>query len=222
MTEAEWLACEEPMEILDALELEVHLRAKARIMRSWRLVRWFAPKASLTDDRRPFFTPRQLYLLACAVNRVFWKAHNGDALSSSLALEERFADGEITLAELLADDPERQWHWPNPPHLISNVFRRGRWPPAFEGTGRVYCNLTRDIFGNPFRPAAFSPAWRTSTVLALASQMYISRDFGAMPILADALQEGGCDNADVLNHCRDANAPHVRGCWVVDLVLGKE
>ncbi|VTR93309.1 Uncharacterized protein (Fragment) OS=uncultured bacterium PE=4 SV=1 [Gemmata massiliana] len=52
--------------------------------------------------------------------------------------------------------------------------------------------------------------------------MYESRDFGAMPILGDALQDAGCDNTDVLDHCRDSRAPHVRGCWVVDLVLGKE
>ena len=82
--------------------------------------------------------------------------------------------------------------------------------------------FVREIFGNPFRPVVFSPSWRTSTVLALAAQMYESRDFSAMPILADALQDAGCDNEDVLSHCRDAGAPHVRGCWVVDLVLGKE
>jgi hypothetical protein len=82
--------------------------------------------------------------------------------------------------------------------------------------------LLRDIFGNSFRPVTFSPSWRTDTALTLAQQMYESRDFGAMPILADALQDAGCDSDDVLNHCRDANAPHVRGCWVVDLVLGKE
>ncbi|WP_246523278.1 hypothetical protein [Gemmata palustris] len=78
----------------------------------------------------------------------------------------------------------------------------------------------RDIFGNPFRPVVFSPSWRTSTVVALASQMYESRDFSAMPILADALQDAGCDSADILDHCRGPG-PHVRGCWVVDLVLGK-
>jgi len=66
----------------------------------------------------------------------------------------------------------------------------------------------------------FSPQWRTSTAVTLAEQMYNSRDFAAMPILADAIQEAGCDNADILNHCR-GNEPHVRGCWVVDLVLGK-
>ena len=79
----------------------------------------------------------------------------------------------------------------------------------------------RDIFGNPFRPATFLHEWRTSTAVALASQMYEARDFGAMPILADALQDAGCDNVDILDHCRDTNGAHVRGCWVVDLVLGK-
>ncbi len=79
----------------------------------------------------------------------------------------------------------------------------------------------REVVGNPFRPVAFSHSWRTSTAVALASQMYEARDFSAMPILADALQDAGCDSADVLNHCRGPG-PHVRGCWVVDLVLGKE
>ena len=77
-----------------------------------------------------------------------------------------------------------------------------------------------DIFGNPFRPVAFDPAWRTSTAVELARQMYEAREFSAMPILADALQDAGCENADVLGHCRGPG-PHVRGCWVVDLLLGK-
>ncbi len=57
--------------------------------------------------------------------------------------------------------------------------------------------------------------------MTLARTMYESRDFSAMPILADALQDAGCDNEDILGHCR-GSGPHVRGCWVVDLVLGKE
>jgi hypothetical protein len=82
--------------------------------------------------------------------------------------------------------------------------------------------LFRDIFENPFRLTSFNPVWRTDTALSLASQMYESRNFGAMPILADALQDAGCEDEQILSHCRDANQPHVRGCWVVDLVLGKE
>ncbi|MCE9566116.1 MAG: hypothetical protein K8U57_29190 [Planctomycetes bacterium] len=82
--------------------------------------------------------------------------------------------------------------------------------------------LFREIVGNPFRPVDFDSEWRTSTVLAMAKEMYESRDFSAMPIFADALQDTGCEHDDILSHCRDENATHVRGCWVVDLVLGKE
>jgi len=82
--------------------------------------------------------------------------------------------------------------------------------------------LLREIFGNPFRPVVFDVNWRTDTALALAKQMYESRNFGAAPILADALQDAGCDAEDILNHLRDPSATHVRGCWALDLVLGKE
>ena len=83
-----------------------------------------------------------------------------------------------------------------------------------------HLDLLRDIFGNPFRPVMFDSNWRTTTAIQLAQHMYDSRDFSAMPILADALQDAGCDKADILDHCRRPG-PHVRGCWVVDLVLGK-
>jgi hypothetical protein len=96
--------------------------------------------------------------------------------------------------------------------------------PPFSGEHerRVLFYLFHDIFGNPFRPVTFAPEWRTDTAIALAQQMYDSRDFSAMPILADALQDAGCDNDDILSHCRDTSLTHVRGCWVVDLVLGKK
>jgi hypothetical protein len=83
------------------------------------------------------------------------------------------------------------------------------------------CALVREVFGNPFRMVVFDPAWRTTTVVALARQMYEVRDFSAMPILADALQDAGCDNDDILHHCY-GEGPHVCGCWVVDLILGKQ
>ncbi|VTU02814.1 Uncharacterized protein (Fragment) OS=uncultured bacterium PE=4 SV=1 [Gemmataceae bacterium] len=82
------------------------------------------------------------------------------------------------------------------------------------------CRMAEDIFGNPFRVVAIDPQWLTSDVLALARGIYDERAFDRMPILADALQDAGCDSADVLDHCRGPG-PHVRGCWVVDLVLGK-
>ncbi|HJZ56454.1 MAG TPA: hypothetical protein VKE74_15925 [Gemmataceae bacterium] len=81
-------------------------------------------------------------------------------------------------------------------------------------------DLLRDIFGNPFRPVTADPAWLTSTVLTLAQGIYADRAFDRLPILADALQDAGCENPDILTHCRGAG-PHVRGCWVVDLLLGR-
>jgi hypothetical protein len=98
---------------------------------------------------------------------------------------------------------------------------RSKWDSLTDRESKVQARIGRDIFGNPFRPVAFDPDWRTSTAVALAKQMYDSRDFSEMPILADALQDAGCENDDVLTHCRDARGVHVRGCWVVDLVLGK-
>jgi hypothetical protein len=79
----------------------------------------------------------------------------------------------------------------------------------------------RDIFGNPFRPVNADPVWLTSTVVSLAEGMYAERAFDRLPILADALQDAGCDHPDILSHCR-SDSTHVRGCWVVDLILGKE
>ncbi len=81
--------------------------------------------------------------------------------------------------------------------------------------------IIRDIFGNPFRPVSCDPAWRTSTAVSLAEGIYADRAFDRLPILADALQDAGCENADILTHLR-SDGPHVRGCWALDLVLGKE
>ena len=84
----------------------------------------------------------------------------------------------------------------------------------------IQSSLLRDIFGNPFRPVTFDPAWRTDAAVGIAQAAYDSREFGNLPVLADALQDAGCDHPDVLAHLRGPG-PHVRGCWVVDLVLGK-
>jgi hypothetical protein len=122
----------------------------------------------------------------------------GSSLADAVSASTRGVAGDVSnmayFAVAPADNPERLW----------------------QGT------LLNEMFGNPFRPVGFDPGWRTSDVVALTLGMNESRDFTAMPILADALQDAGCDNEDILNHCRDASATHVRGCWVVDLVLSKE
>jgi hypothetical protein len=81
--------------------------------------------------------------------------------------------------------------------------------------------LLRHIVGNPFRPVTADPSWLTSIVVALAQAIYDERAFGRMPVLGDALEEAGCGDRDILDHCRQPGE-HVRGCWVVDLILGKQ
>jgi hypothetical protein len=90
---------------------------------------------------------------------------------------------------------------------------------SYQGRKRL-CHLVRCLFDNPFRPVVFDASWRTETAVALAAGIYEHRAFDRLPILADALEEAGCDQADVLTHCRGPG-PHARGCWVVDGVLGK-
>lgn len=82
-------------------------------------------------------------------------------------------------------------------------------------------NLIRDIFGNPFRPVTLDPRWLTSTVIDLARIIYDERQWERMPMLADALMDAGCDSEEIIKHCQGPG-PHVRGCWVVDLLTGRE
>jgi hypothetical protein len=99
---------------------------------------------------------------------------------------------------------------------------------ARDAERRGQADLVRDLFGPlPCRQVQLDSAWRTPAVLALAERGYEERqlptgtlDPGLLSVLADALEEAGCDNADILSHCRGPG-PHVRGCWVVDLVTGR-
>jgi hypothetical protein len=171
---------------------------------------------------------------------------------NAVEVAERYADGlatddELAEACLASNRPEVRADGPTVPNDGDGAFRyyaaeaatkAAMMPPDMHDSHReaIYAldligdddarprgeELLRDIFGNPFRPTTFSPEWRTDTTLSLARQMYDSREFYAMPILADALQDAGCDTEDILAHCRDPKATHVRGCWVCDLVLGKE
>jgi hypothetical protein len=81
-------------------------------------------------------------------------------------------------------------------------------------------DLLREVFGNPpTRAAPLNRAWLTEDVVRIAQNADANADFASLPILADALQDAGCDRSDVLDHFRDANAAHVRGCWALELIL---
>ena len=185
---------------------------------------WFSLKRPhrMLKHLEPTANDRQLKLLVVACQRYSFP-HMSSREQAVVSAIERIADGVIREAdaETVRD------------HNLGRFYRESLrtefWYMQFglprsrsDGAERIaQCALIRDIFGNPFRPVAFDPAWRTDTAVAIARQMYDAREFGAMPILADALQDAGCEDEQILNHCRDANSVHVRGCWVCDLVLGK-
>ena len=173
------------------------------------------------------FSPRKLRLFARAVACEEWKldSQHAECRAYLLQLMEHFADGEPLPAGFRLVRSARitdPLHPGNP--LQNEAWEAALWagtPCSYlQTTLELRAHLLRDIFGNPFRPVAFDPNWRTSTVVSIAQGLYDTRDFSAMPILADALEDAGCDHADILDHCR-GTGPHVRGCWVVDLVLGK-
>jgi hypothetical protein len=108
--------------------------------------------------------------------------------------------------------------------LAGPRFEQGQREPDWEvwhSARRFQCSFLRDLFGNPFRPVALEQHWLSSKVLDLARLIYDERAFDHLPIFADALMDAGCDNDDILSHCR-SEGPHVRGCWVIDLLLGKK
>ena len=206
----------------------------------------FAP---LLGAARQLSSERKLRLFVCACARHFFPTDPHPDLPRGVDMAEQMADGTASRAVIeraselfgsltyVGDFHARGFVGENvfPASFVHNAVN----PRVVRATRGAWCSLSdyeadlglenaqigvpwlRDIFGNPFRPVAFTPDWRTDTAITLAAQMYESRDFSAMPILADALQDAGCDNANVLVHCR-GSGPHVRGCWVVDLVLGKE
>jgi hypothetical protein len=137
----------------------------------------------------------------------------------------------------VAREPARLRCAPN--DLVGAVGRSAAWhryrpgrpypmdPAAAQREKRPFCDLIRDLFGNPFRPVAIDPAWLTPAVVAIARAAYEQRhpgrgtlDSARLAVLADALEEAGCTDPALLGHCR-SGGEHYRGCFLVDALLGK-
>jgi hypothetical protein len=103
--------------------------------------------------------------------------------------------------------------------LRGYVDQRRRWQYR-EQMNPWQANVLRDLTGNPYRLCAPATFEHTTTLHGLALRIYVDRDNSVFPILADALEDAGCTDRTILDHCRGPG-PHVRGCWVVDLILGK-
>jgi hypothetical protein len=163
---------------------------------------------------------RQERLFVCACCRRLLHVLSDPADLAEVVASERYADGRVTAADLAA--ARVRWPWG---YGLESAFRGTpddlTWLTSDRAAeAAAQAALLQDVFGNSFRPVAADPSWLTSTALALAAGIDAESAFDRLPILADALQDARRENADLLNHCRSGGV-HVRGCWVVDLVLGK-
>jgi hypothetical protein len=173
----------------------------------------------MLDFLRGRASDRKIRLFVVAVCRRRWDGHPPDELSrTAIEMAERFLEGRATEEDFVAAG------CPAGEDLI-DVLIAGyeAYPVGILWELSIQADLLRDIFGNPFRRVTVQPSWvqwKDGTVLHLARSIYEDRRFEDLPILADALEEAGCTDLDILGHCR-SGGDHVRGCWVVDLVLGK-
>jgi hypothetical protein len=217
MTEAEWLACTDPQKMLE------FLRGKA--------------------------TDRKLRLFACACCRRVWYWLTDDRSRQAIIVAERFAEtdrhadprGYLPLKielqevwdaasasdELVLGNP-LAWAIEYATWVSTRVVKTDQQVSERQ----AQAGLLRDIFCNPFGPSPTVPpavlAWNDGTVRRLAEGVYEGRrlpdgalDPARLCIFADALTDAGCEDEAMIQHCRSAG-PHVRGCWAVDLILGKE
>jgi hypothetical protein len=215
VTEQEWLECNNPWVMLAFLrDRRKRIGGRARC--------------------------RKYRHFSCSCCRRIWDKL-GKKDQQAIELSEQYADAKLKLVSLPIEasewtslhdavkfavhcDPRIASH-----HAANVAYSQGfplDWSEAkrvkaYDLERQVQANLLRDIFGNPFRHVTLDPSWKTPAVVQLARSLYEERRFEDMPVLADALEEAGCQDATALGHCRGPG-PHVRGCWVLDLVLGKE
>jgi len=208
MTEAEWQASEDPTAMLRWVTCAGPSGDSGLDLKRW--------------SDRP--SDRKLRLFAAACCRQFWHLLTDHRSRHAVEVAERFADGQANREELTA-----AWT------AAWAAASAAAWAAASAAARTKQAHLLRDIVGNPFRPIpslfsrqqlnASGHHW-TATYLAQAA--YDERDDSTghldpvrLAILADALEEAGCDNVDILAHLRSPG-PHARGCWAIDLLTGRE
>ena len=235
MTQEQWLVCMDPAHMIDYLffdrrvsDRKLRLFACACCRRIKRLIE-DEDIPELLDlaegfadggvDQTSFVTHREVLLRRYgSVFAGLPEYHPADAAREAVLRAASFAYDTIPETYEDNDDaPYPDWAATFARYAVGGEQGEFRSEQT-EGSSQV--KLLNDIFGNPFRPVTVEPGWRTANVVELARTIYEERAFDRLPILANALMDAGCNDEQVLDHCRGPG-PHVRGCWVVDLVLGK-
>jgi hypothetical protein len=225
VTEAEWLACAQGAGMLESARLSGFLQDHA--------------------------SDRKLRLFAVACCRRLWPLLD-EVAREAVRAAERFADGlareeELRCWQAAAQEPRTQvamtGSWAAGLRAASGTAKCGRYcigtartvaeqailasPHDWERVAEeaAQADLLRDLFGPlPFRAVALSPdvlAWNNHTIPTMAQAIYWDRAFERMPILGDAFEDAGCTDQEVLSHLRGPGF-HIRGCWLLDLMLGRE
>jgi hypothetical protein len=250
MTEAEWLACDDPTAMLDFLgdaagERKLRLFVCACCREVWDLLD--DPRSRQAVQVGEEFADSRCGLsvleAACreadvaartfteegrpgdseAAWRAAWTAEG--AASSSSPFRLRAGEAARTAAHsrgwgnaaVLSGEPD-----PDDTSPLNWLPGSSVWRACKRQEARMAAIL-RDVFRHPSHVTAVGPdwlAWQGGVVPKVASGAYDSRDFASLPVLSDALEEAGCTDADLLAHLRSPG-PHVRGCWALDLILGK-
>jgi hypothetical protein len=204
MTEAEWLACTDPQKMLDFVK-DIGTRRKLRLFlcahvrMAWSPIHDFRSRLADVLELLADLLPGSVEALAAMIQEM----------------------NEFQRSCIERQDFERAAYF----RECFDLLKLARQPDTgMRLDARKFdCPTLHDLFGNPFRPVSANPAWlawNDGTIPELAQAIYNQRAFDRLPVLADALEVAGCTNADILTHCR-SEGPHVRGCWVVDLLLGK-
>ncbi len=214
MTEQEWLACTDPARMLGALNSYHPLGP---------LFTWFGVRPSWVE-------PRKARLFAAACCRSFVPKLQDERACRAVEVAELYVEGLATRHELNATALAAKAAGGLPGRLAATACAADavmasvlivqdilREQPE---SGPRLARLIRDLF-NPFRHVVVGPACRTTKVMGLADTIYREPAYERLPILAEALEQAGCTDANILSHCRGPGL-HVRGCWVVDLLLSKD
>ncbi|HEY1188858.1 MAG TPA: hypothetical protein VGE74_14480 [Gemmata sp.] len=255
MTEAEWLAADEPERMFVFLGDRVSLRkwrlfACACCRRHWHWVE-DTPAATAVEVAERFADGRaaEKKLRAAQEQAQVTATQFYADYRQTLGVEPHTAHLHASACAVAALPPSG---WRGTPHAALRAAHYAAQTYACEANNSLrsesaawlrdraaetamQASVLRDIVGNPFRPARFNPAWQTADVRFLAEGIYAERAFDRLPILADALQDAGCDSEDLLTHFRDpallpwdhpdgargpAPVSHALGCWALDRVLG--